>query len=135
MSRYSAIPRNQGSVTHNGYWERQTPSFQVSPAFFFTQFSPAFMMTYSTEYPLDQLRSELCPLPNAPALPASFLVIWWYEKQKKTWLCVSTAQQYWKHLYIINIVFSTNPNHSSILATMKKINSTPAKISTACISF
>jgi len=51
------------------------------------------------------------------------------EEEKRPWLCVSTAQQQLKHPCVINTVFSTNAKHSPILATMKKINSFPAKAS------
>jgi len=44
--------------------------------------------------------------------------------------CVSTAQQQLKHSSIINTIFHTNPKHSPIEATMKKLNSIPGKTST-----
>ena len=71
--------------------------------------------------------SRLCPLPAACAPPASLLV-GWGERQRRPWLCVSTAQQYWKHPCATSTVFSTDPKHSPILATVKEINSTPAKL-------
>ena len=75
--------------------------------------------------------SWLCPLPPSCAPPAHSLV-GWCEKQKRLWLRASTtAQQSLKHPHIINTVFSTNLKHSPILATMKKINSLPAKTSTS----
>lgn len=42
----------------------------------------------------------------------------------------SPAQQQLKHQYVINIIFLLNSKHSTILATMKKINSIIAKAST-----
>lgn len=49
------------------------------------------------------------------------------EKQK---IWASTAQQYIKHTWIINIAFSPNPKLNPILATRREINSTLAKTST-----
>ena len=72
--------------------------------------------------------SWLCLLPTSCAPPARLLA-GQYEEQTRPGLCVSIAQQYLKHPCIINTVHSTNLKHSSILATMKKINSTPAKTS------
>ena len=71
----------------------------------------------------------LCPLPASCAPPAPWPV-GWGEKQKRHWLCVSTAQQWLKYPWIINTVFSTYPKHSPILATMKKTNSIPAETCT-----
>lgn len=42
-------------------------------------------------------------------------------------LCVSPAQQKWKHPCVINTISSTNPKHGPIWATVMKINSTCAK--------
>lgn len=63
-------------------------------------------------------------------LPSQLLVHPWptcNKKQRRAWLCVSTAQQSQKHPRIINAVFSTNLKHSPTPATIKKINSIPAK--------
>ena len=73
--------------------------------------------------------SQLCSLPVS-CTPPAYSLVGWGEKQKKPWLCVSTTQQQLKHPSVINTVFSTNEMHSPILVPMKKINSTPAKIST-----
>ena len=74
--------------------------------------------------------SRLCPLPASCAPPASSLV-GWGEEQKRPWLCkhcsaVTKTSLCYQHC------FSTNPKHSLILATVKKINSIPAKISAFC---
>ena len=74
--------------------------------------------------------SQLCPLTTSCAPPAPC----WrggVRSRKGLVLCVSTTQQQLKHPCIINTVSSTNPKHSPIPATMKKINSIPAKTSTA----
>ena len=78
--------------------------------------------------------SQLYFLPYSCAPPAYSLVSW-YEKQKRPWLCGSTAQQYRKHPCVINIVFSTNPEHSLLLAAMNKTNSILAKTSTFSTHF
>ena len=44
--------------------------------------------------------------------------------------CASAAPQWLQHPCVIGTVPSTNPKHSPTLATMKKINTTPAKAST-----
>lgn len=44
------------------------------------------------------------------------------EQQKSHLHCLSTAQQYWKHLHIINPLFRANPKHSSTLSnTLRKV--------------
>lgn len=64
--------------------------------------------------------SHLFPLPNPCASPAS-LLMGWCEKQKRSWLSISLAQQW--HPCIINTVFIRNPQHSLILEPLKKMNS------------
>ena len=73
--------------------------------------------------------SQLCPLPTSCAPPASTLA-GRGEKQKRPWLCVSTAQQQPEQPCATNTAFNTNPKQSPIPATIEKINSVPAKIST-----
>jgi len=93
------------------------------------------MMSYGTEYPFGQLGSvapDVSP-PNFLCTP-TYLQVGWCEKQKRPWLCVSTAHQQQKHPCVINTVFSTNPEHGPILATMKTINSIPAKASTPTVT-
>lgn len=70
-------------------------------------------------------------LSQLSALPASCVseTTGWHKKQKRPLLCVSTAQQWPKHPCITNTVSRTNPKHGPILATVKKINYTPAKSS------
>ena len=62
--------------------------------------------------------------------PPACLLVGWGERQKRPGLWVSTAQQQQEHPCVIDIVFSTNPKYSPIPATLKKINSVPAKSST-----
>lgn len=80
-------------------------------------------------HPLAGLRqlSLFCPLPASCAHP-TFPLAGQNEKQENPWLCVSIALQQRKHGCIINIIFLLNPNHSTIPATTKKINSIPAEI-------
>ena len=79
--------------------------------------------------PLGQLGSAVPAVspPNSLCPPPASSLVGWGEKQKNPWLCVSPAQQQLKHPCVINTVFSTNPKHSPIQATVKKINSIPAK--------
>ena len=70
----------------------------------------------------------LCPLTTSYGPPAYVLAVEG-GKQKRPWLCVNTAQQELKHVCIMRTVFSTNPKHSPISVTTKKINSFPANIS------
>ena len=62
--------------------------------------------------------------------PPAHSLMGWGEGQKRPWLCVSPARQQQKLPCSINTVFSTNLKHSPILATMRKMNSLPVKIST-----
>jgi len=62
----------------------------------------------------------LCPL-LASCAPAAYSLVGWCEKQKRSWLYVSTAQQQLKHQWIIHIILIRNPKHSTIPATGKKI--------------
>ena len=78
--------------------------------------------------------SQLRPLPTSCAPPA-YSLAGQCEKKKRPWHCVRTAQQWLKHPCVINTVFSTNPKHSPIQATMKKINPIPAKTSTCVYTF
>lgn len=56
---------------------------------------------------------------------------WWGgARSRKSLACVTSAQQYRKHPCPVNTVYSTNLNYNLILASMKKINSIPAKTST-----
>lgn len=74
-------------------------------------------------YPCGQVRSAVPP-------PSSlFILTGEVGEKQKTRLCVSTAQQELKYPSFITLS-NTNPNHSRILATVKKINSTQAKTST-----
>ena len=59
----------QGSIMHNSYLGRQTPSLRTSSSsFFFLQLYMLSMMSYGTEYPFGQLGSAV------PAVsPRSFL--------------------------------------------------------------
>lgn len=63
--------------------------------------------------------------------PASSLVVL-FEKQKRFWCCESSAQQWGKHLYVINTILATNPKHSTAGTAVKKINYILAKSSILC---
>lgn len=52
------------------------------------------------------------------------------KKQRKPSHDASAAQQCLKHHCVINIVFIKNPNHITLPAAVKKVNSTPARPST-----
>lgn len=86
----------------------------------------------------DQLGTAfLAVSPPSPLLSPSLLagvmgvVVRWaeWETRKALMLC-STVQQCQNHWYAINTVSVTNPKHSSILAAMKEVNSTPGRPST-----
>lgn len=70
-----------------------------------------------------------CPLAPNSLLPHSSLV-GWDETWERPWLCARTPL--WKHKLpcVINIVFSTNQNHSPIPSTLKEIISAADKIIT-----
>jgi len=57
------------------------------------------------------------------------------EKQKRPWHNVSAVQQQLKHPCVINTVLDTNPKHSTIQATRKKINSSLAKTGTKVLGW
>lgn len=75
-----------------------------------------------------QLQGCAC-LPAICASPASSLT-GQYEKLKRLWLHVSTAEQHLKQQCVSNIIFLLNPKHSSIPASVKKINPMSAKTKT-----
>ena len=127
--RCSAISRKAG-LHHTEQLPRKTNAItlNVPPSFFFPQLYMLSMMSYGMGCPFGQLGwlSGLCPLPSSCVPPASSLA-GRCEEQKRPWLCVSTAQRELKHPCVISAVSSTNPKHSPIPATMKKIYSIPAK--------
>ena len=122
----------QDSIVFNSYLGRQMHELWMSPllssshSFYCWACSPILW-----NIPLggwSQL-SQPRPLPTSHAHPAHLLA-GWCEQQKEPWHPVSTAQQQRQHPCVINIVFSTNPKHCPILATLKKFNSITAKTST-----
>ena len=62
--------------------------------------------------------------------PPAYSLVGWGEKLKSPWLSVNTAQQQLKHQCVINIILILNPNHITVPATRKKINSIPAETRT-----
>lgn len=74
--------------------------------------------------------SWFCPHTAPCANPASSLA-GQCEKQRCSQLYASTVLQQLKHQCGISTVSSTDPKHSTISATMKKMNSIPAKVSTS----
>ncbi|KAF1525280.1 Potassium/sodium hyperpolarization-activated cyclic nucleotide-gated channel 4, partial [Eudyptes sclateri] len=56
-------PLREGSITHNGYLGRQTPSLQTSPpSFFFPQLYILSMTSHGMEYPFGQFGSAVLAL-------------------------------------------------------------------------
>lgn len=120
-------PWKQSNVRGLGW---QTPSLKMFHSyFFFSQICISTMTSYGLEYPLGQPGSAVT-LPNSLCTPRILLVGW--GEEKRSWLCVSFAQQKWKHPCIINTISSTNPNHSPESAAVKKIDSIPAKSVQCC---
>jgi len=127
--RCAAIRRRAG--LHHASWllgktNASTPD--VPPSFIFPQLSIAEHDAVWCRMSLGQLSwwcSTPCQLLLHPQ-PAC----WWGEEHKRPWLRASTAQQQLKHPCLINAVFHTDPKHSPILATVKKISSIPAKTGT-----
>lgn len=82
------------------------------------------LLSYVMEYPRGQLgHVHVVMNPQTPQQ-------WGSRKQKRPRLCVSPAQQEQKLLCIISPVFTVNPKHGLILATMKTINPTATKTRT-----
>lgn len=52
-------------------------------------------------------------------------------KKRKPWHCTSTAQPWPKYWCVTNIILVSQPKYIIIQAAMKKMNSTPARPSTA----
>jgi len=65
--------------------------------------------------------SQLCPH------PISLLAEQQSEKQSRPQRCASTDQQQLKHWHVINTVLVTKLKHNIIQASMKEINSMPAR--------
>lgn len=72
--------------------------------------------------------------PSFPHTPPTHSLAGQCEKQKGPGGCASAAQQSLEHPCVTHAVFITVPKHSLIPATVEKINSLPAKTSTAVIS-
>lgn len=62
---------------------------------------------------------HLLPIPCLPQ-PTAFGEVW-----REPWCCVSTAQQWAKHHCDINTLLSTTAEHSSVWASVVKVNSIP----------
>lgn len=77
---------------------------------------------------LDQL-SWFCLIP-ASCVPLTSSLERQCEKLKSPWLRVSTVQQQLKHWCVIFFILIINPKQNIILATRKKIKSTPVKTHT-----
>jgi len=93
------------------------------------------MIQYGMEYrqgPLANLcqPSWFCPLPASCAPPVPHWLSIVSEKSKSPCLITTTAQQHTKHCCVI-VILILNPKHSTIPATMKKINCIPDKTRTA----
>ena len=121
----------------NSYLGRHMPSLQTSP--FPSSFSSFYIAQHDIVWHGMSLQSAGVSCPSR--VPSQLLVHpqpthWWGRVTSRKGLnCVNTAEQWRKHPCVIHSVFSTNPNHSPILATMKKINSTPAKTSTEAMTY
>lgn len=85
------------------------------------------MMPYGMEYSFGQLRSAVAP-PNSLCTPSLLPSGAVREAQAALMLCKHSSAI--AETSIINTVFSTNPKHSPIITTVKKIDSIPAKTST-----
>ena len=66
-------------------------------------------------------------LPYFLSTPSLLLVGVDLEKEKASTLCARTVQPEPKHWCLISTVLSTNPKHSTIQATKKKVHSTPPR--------
>lgn len=118
---------------NNQMWEVWDDKHHHSKCSIHTSFFPRFVyqpwlhMVWNIPWVSQGL---LWPFPT-PCAPPEFLLVGWGE-EKRSWLCVSFAQQKWKHPCIINTISSTNPNHSPESAAVKKIDSIPAKSVQCC---
>jgi len=94
----------------------------------------AFVAEYDVicmEYPFDQLGSAVPAVspPNFLCTP-SLLTGRVVQEAKRPWCRASTVQRWVKHHCVVNTVFTTNPKHSTLQMTMKKIHSVQAQTST-----
>ena len=126
-------PGKQGSITHNDYLGRQNAVTPNVPPFLLLP--PALCAEHDAIWSGISLWpvGVSCPgcVPSQLLVPPpAYSLVGWGEKQKRPGLCVSTAQHSLKHPCVTNSVSSTNPKHSPIPATLKKITSVPAKAST-----
>lgn len=69
---------------------------------------------------LDQL-SKLCPISNSWPPPTLLLV--GTKWQRRPYCCISTNPQQPEHWCIINYILATDPNHRTVWAIIKIINS------------
>lgn len=89
-------------------------------------------MTCGMQYPLSPyiclgwISSQLLMFPQPPR--------WWGGDQKRPWCSASPAQQWLKQPRISNTASSTDPKHSPMLVTVKKISSIPDRISAWILS-
>lgn len=107
----------------NGYFGRTSPSLPCQVLL--------FSMTFQ-EYLFGHFQlSQLCSLPTLFS-PSADLLWGQHENQRRSWCCVSTAQQQPNHPCLISTVLVSRLNHSTIQAALKKFNLIPAKPSTQC---
>lgn len=127
------FPAKQGSIMPNSCLGGQMPWLQIPPSLPLLQlYSWALCHLYSVGYPSRQLGSAVLAVSSPSSLcTPNRLTIGQQEGLKTSRLCVSAALQQQKHQCVINIGLITNPKHSTLWNSMKKINSIQAKSGTA----
>ena len=125
-------PGKQGSITGNGYLGRQMPSGRTSPpSSFFPQLYTLSKVSYGLEYPFGQLGSAVLAVPPPSFLcPPRHSLVGWGEKQKRALTLCKHRSAVTKTSLCYQHCFQNKSKTQCIPATVKKINSTPAKIST-----
>lgn len=117
----STISREQGSTTHN--------SATCQNVFLFLLFSfTLYMISHGLEYPFGHLKSPVPLL--SPPMHLQLLHQQGSTKSRKHLGSLQATQLNQKRFYIMNIVFSTNPQPRFILGIVKNSNFTLAKIIT-----
>lgn len=62
-----------------------------------------------------------CPAVSIPNSLCPLLAVGLSEEQQRPWHCVSSAQQYSKHPYVLSTILSSDSNHSPLSAAVKRV--------------
>lgn len=120
-----------GGPSHKtGTWKTNAITPTVPPSTpSFPQILLLSMVSYVMGYPFGHFGSfvQSVSSPSFLCFLRAYSLAWQYEKLKRPWFCLSTAQQHLKYHYVINTVFHYKYKTRLHTSYMKKISFTPAK--------